>query len=374
MGINEYDTISPSKNEFEFSLLGGNTYGESIVLHLGNNKWGVIDNCINPRTKIPIALEYLKALSVPYQNVEFIVCTHWHQDHITGFTSLAKQCEKADIYLSAAMNSEEHNRIIGHQGESLSVFNPAREFVKLYNYMVESQRRLKRVVQDKVLHKTNIGDKELVLTALSPNDATISYFENTEHEQLKKLMAKEEGLFKIPKPEPNLQSIVTLLTIGGDFGLLLGADLEVTTKAGLGWAGVLESKMITTRSEVFKVPHHGSENGYDEQILKRLLKEKPYLALTPMKKGRNTLLPTPRMIDTFCNYSSQSYITSNPHISVAKHSQKVRKLIERTGQKINKLKYDYGHIRIRKEFSYDESEITCELFGKALAMSDLKEN
>lgn len=376
MGIEQYNSIPPKATEFEFSLFGrGTAYGESIVLHLGENKWGIIDNCVNPKTSTPIALEYLKALSVPYQNVEFIICTHWHQDHITGFTSLVEQCEAADIFLSAAMNSEEHNRMIGYQGKALSEFNPANEFVRLVKYIAQNPRSLKRASQDKVLHKTKIGNKELLLIALSPNDSTISYFEKTEYEQLEKLIAQEKGVFKIPKPEPNLQSIVTLLTIGNNFGLLLGADLEVTTKVGLGWEGVLESKMITTQSQVFKVPHHGSENGCNERIWKQLLKTEPYLTLTPMKKGKNTLLPTKEMIKTFCDYSSHSYITSNPHLDTVRHQDsQVRNFINRMGEKISKSNYDYGQIRLRKEFSIDESEITCELFGAALALNELLES
>ena len=372
MGINQYNVTPPEVTEFEFSLFGrGTAYGESIVLHLGDNKWGIIDNCINPRTNTPIALEYLKALSVPYQNIEFIVCTHWHQDHITGFTSLVKKCEEADIFLSAAMNSEEHNRMIGYQAKALSVFNPAKEYVKLCNYMETSKRHPKRVIQDRILHQTKIGNRDLTLTALSPNDSTISHFEQTIRKQLEKLVATEEGLYKITKPEPNFQSVVLLLTVG-DFGLLLGADLEVGTKSDIGWVGVLESKVVTTPSEIFKVPHHGSKNGYDEQIWRKLLKEQPYLALTPMKKGKNTLLPTKEMIATFCNLSSHSYITSNPHLRTVKHDTQVRKLIRKMGEKISKSNYDYGQIRFRKEFATDESEITCELFGTALKLDELK--
>ncbi len=376
MGIEQYNSIPPKATEFEFSLFGrGTAYGESIVLHLGENKWGIIDNFINPKTKKSTALEYLRAISVPYQNVEFIICTHWHEDHITGFTSLVEQCEAADIYLSAAMNSEEHNRMIGYQGKALSKFNPANEFVRLVTYIAQSPRSLKRASQDKVLHKSKIGNEELLLIALSPNDNTISYFERTEYKQLEKLKAQEDGVFKISKPEPNLQSIVMLLTIGSDFGLLLGADLEVTTKSGLGWAGILESKMITTHSQVFKVPHHGSENGYDEGIWKQLLKTEPYLALTPMKKGKNTLLPTERMINTFYNYSARSYLTSNPYLDTVRHQNpKVRNFINRKGEKISKPNYDYGQIRLRKGFSVNESEITCELFGAALPLSELVES
>lgn len=368
MGINTNYTIPPTPTQFEFSLLGrGSAYGESIVLHLGNNKWGIIDNCLNPKTKTPIALEYLQAISVNFDNVEFIIGTHWHQDHVTGLSLLAEKCEKAEIYLSAALNCAEYKCFIGFNGDTSSHFNPASAFKKLVNYARKSNRRLKQVVQDKVLYRGKIADKDLILTALSPNDATINYFQQT---QLKELYSVTGGIEQsIAKPEPNLQSIVSFVTIE-DFGVLLGADLEVTKDVELGWSGVLQSKMITRKADIFKVPHHGSENGFDKQIWDELLTPNPHLSITPIKTGK-TVLPTQTMINKLLNYSTNSHATANPYVDNAlKHNHKIRKAIKSTGLKINKLSYEYGHIRFRKDFNKNEP-LSCELFGTALHLSEL---
>lgn len=367
MGINTDYTIPPTPTQFEFSLLGrGSAYGESIVLHLGDNKWGIIDTSLNPKTKSPIALEYLNNISVPFDNVVFVISTHWHQDHVTGIASLVKQCKKAEIYLSAALNCAEYKCFIGFNGEIPSQFNPASAFKKLSDYTRKANRRLKVVVQDKVLYHGKIAGKDIMLTALSPNDATINYFQQT---QLKELYNITGGIEQsITKPEPNLQSIVSLVTIE-DFGVLLGADLEVTKHAELGWHGVLDSKMRRT-ANIFKVPHHGSENGFDKQIWDRLLKPNPNLSITPIKIGR-TILPTPIMINKLLNYSPNSYITATPYVDdTAKHNHTIRKAIRSTGLKIKKTSYELGHVRFRKDFGNDTA-LSCELFGTASHLSEL---
>ena len=50
---------APKEEEIEVSIIGPG-YGECILLHVGHNDWVVVDSCINPKTKKPAALEYLK--------------------------------------------------------------------------------------------------------------------------------------------------------------------------------------------------------------------------------------------------------------------------------------------------------------------------
>lgn len=368
MGIDNNYTTAPNSTQFEFSLIGrGSAYGESIVLHLGNNKWGIIDTCRNPKTKTSVALEYLQAISVPFDNVVFIVGTHWHQDHVTGFTSLVSRCEKADIYLSAAMNCAEYKYFIGFKNDISSPFSPAKAFQKLADYIRKSNRRLKQTKQDMVLYHGKIADKNVMLTALSPNDATINYFQQTQLKALKNITAGIEQ--SITKPEPNLQSIVSLVSIE-DFGVLLGADLEVTKDVELGWEGVLQGKMLSRKANIFKVPHHGSENGFNKQIWDKLLKPNPNLAITPIRTGK-TILPTSPMVNKLLNYAPNSYITANPYADeVAKHNHTIRKAIKSTGLKIKKLSYELGHIRFRKDLR-DDTPLSCEQFGTASHLSEL---
>ena len=47
--------IAPERSEIEVSLFGPG-YGESIVLHLGENLWLIVDSCLDPLTRDPAPL------------------------------------------------------------------------------------------------------------------------------------------------------------------------------------------------------------------------------------------------------------------------------------------------------------------------------
>lgn len=65
----------PEDDEFEIILLGPG-YGESIVLHVGNGVWVVVDSCLD-RDGRPGALRYLEGIGLePAQSVALIVATH----------------------------------------------------------------------------------------------------------------------------------------------------------------------------------------------------------------------------------------------------------------------------------------------------------
>ena len=81
----EYD--APDNHIGEISIFGPGI-GECIVLHIGQGRWFVIDSCLCPKTKQPIALQYFKDIGVDASTqVVGILISHWHSDHIQGATS-----------------------------------------------------------------------------------------------------------------------------------------------------------------------------------------------------------------------------------------------------------------------------------------------
>ncbi len=371
MGIDKKYKTAPLPEEFEFSLLGsGKAYGECIVLHLGNNKWGIIDNCVNQVTRKPLSTQYLKEINVPLENVQFILCTHWHQDHITNIVSVFEQCKNADFYISSALNCSEFINLLHFKNNIISVFNPAREFIKLTKLVKETGRKLKRVNQDQCIFYETVLGKDMSVYALSPTDETKKHFEESTRKLLENIQSDTSDI--ISKPEPNLQSVVSCINIGNTMSILLGADLENSNQKGLGWNGVLESKIIKRfgRSMIFKVPHHGSENGYNEDIWEQLVfSVDSTLVTTPIIKGDKTLLPSIPMIQTICKFSENFLITSNPYvIKKGKGKWKNQKIIDDLGLQISKIAYEYGHIRIRKKIT-DNSTLTVEKFGAALTIN-----
>lgn len=61
-------SVPPRHDETEISLFGPGV-GECIVAHVGANQWIVIDSCLDPATREPAALGYLKLIGVAPQAV-----------------------------------------------------------------------------------------------------------------------------------------------------------------------------------------------------------------------------------------------------------------------------------------------------------------
>ena len=70
----------PAADELEISFFGP-SYGESVVLHVGDGQWLIVDSCLSPSTGEPQALEYLKAIRADFSRIRAVVATHWDNDH-----------------------------------------------------------------------------------------------------------------------------------------------------------------------------------------------------------------------------------------------------------------------------------------------------
>jgi glyoxylase-like metal-dependent hydrolase (beta-lactamase superfamily II) len=83
----------PNSEILEVTVIGtGGGYGESVVVHLGNGKWIVIDSCIDPKSRISLPLLYLNKIGVNVpRDVVIILCTHWHDDHLQGLFQLLER-------------------------------------------------------------------------------------------------------------------------------------------------------------------------------------------------------------------------------------------------------------------------------------------
>ena len=85
----EIDNVKPHANELEITLIGaGREAGESVVVHLANGKWMVIDSCKSGGVVLP--LYYLRKKEVDLKDVVYVICTHWHADHIEGLSEVIK--------------------------------------------------------------------------------------------------------------------------------------------------------------------------------------------------------------------------------------------------------------------------------------------
>lgn len=347
----------PQKYQAEITLIGtGGGYGESIVVHLGNKNWIIIDSCINPVTKAPLVLEYLKELNVDIANdVKLILCTHWHDDHIKGLSEVLEECTNAsfallrinDIKKFCLFLSFEHNK-----EQVIPQSNSTSEIFKVFKIIKKRKIQPRFASCDRILYSLNLdGYCDIEVISLSPSDFSVQNFDNEISQLISEFSSSNK---KIIAELPNSKSIVLLLKFG-KYCAILGADLEVNIDNRIGWLSILNnSQAIRNKSSYFKISHHGSQNGYHNRIWKEIISESPVATLTPW--NLNTKLPTIEMLQKYCSHTDKLYMTS----PVVNNKQKKRsweetKMIEKLGYKLVEVKFSKGIIRSRLFLLDDES-------------------
>jgi len=102
----------PRADELEVSVFGPGV-GESIVVHLGDSRWVVVDSCVAPDTKRAVALDYLGEIGVDVlEQLLMLVVTHWHDDHSKGASDLLDTAPNADLVLAAALRSDDLKQLM----------------------------------------------------------------------------------------------------------------------------------------------------------------------------------------------------------------------------------------------------------------------
>lgn len=354
----------PEPNEIEVSILGGGKgYGESIVVHLGQDHWLIVDSTQHPETKKALPLEYLSSIGVNYvERIRWILASHWHDDHVKGISKIYEACPNARFICSQALEKKQF--LILLQKSSLSgakLGSGMEEFRSIFQQIQENSSPLVRAIQDRTLINLTEGDIEVY--SLSPSDAAIAAFE----ESLAELITNTGINTSISSTMgPNHTSVVTVIKAGDDV-ICLGGDLENASDTNMGWQAVVNAaKMPTGQISIFKIPHHGSQNahhnGFWDQAF--LADREPLLGLTPYNRGRN-FLPSQDDIARISSYSLAVFSTSFPKSSTKKRLPQEKKMINDLGYEVSEIPFHYGHIRLRKTIG-SSNPWNIELFGTAL--------
>lgn len=364
-------TALPSLDEAEITLIGtGGGYGESIVVHLGNNEWAVIDSCIDPFTKESLPLKYLKDLGVDIkQSVKVVLCTHWHDDHLLGISQLFNEAESAEFCWAETTDKKKFLQLVeldynklpkGASNSSTLEFGACIEIARSRN------TRLKLAKENTTIWANGtIGALRSEIISLSPSDKTILNF----HAEISELITEYGPLNKkIVAPSANAKSIAIYLKLGAHRAIL-GADLEISTDPLEGWHNILDKcHVIDKKASLFKIPHHGSSNGYLEEVWTKLLESNPVANLTPW--NRNTKLPKIVMLKKFCSHSDKVYMTKMMESSKPKkRDKKIEKTIKSLGYKISEVKFLHGIVRCRIKIADPEDSWKVELFENAVQVN-----
>ena len=364
-------TDAPPADVAEVSLIGPG-YGESIVVHLGDGEWIIVDSCAEQGSRNPVqsaAAVYLGGIGVDLATqVSRVLATHWHDDHIKGLSDVVGLCASAEFCCAAALSRKE---FLSFASFFAGTAPPAssrstREIMDVLEILEKRDALPKFLNTDSMVLRREKRDVEVY--ALSPSSKRIAEFLSRLAENMPKPGITRRK--KIRDPGPNELSVALLIDLGDD-AVLLGADLEETP--GRGWTSVVGNSQSVRgkRASVYKIAHHGSKTADCSDIWKKLLLPTPFALLTPFSRGSKRL-PSEEDVARILKHTPDAY--SSARLDSGKGAVRRDKPVERTvresGWKFQHLKQ--GHIRMRRRLGCPRSEWSIDLYGDAVSLTDIR--
>lgn len=361
---------APDPEELELSVFGPGI-GECLVVHPGGGQWIVVDSCINYRTRQPVALEYLEQLGIDVARaVRLVIATHWHDDHVRGISQVLEAASSARFVCSGALRSDEWLQLV-KLSSSFASIQTTSGISELRDVLgTIEQRRAPGAsrstagpvwaVENRVLDQWQVSPGlDARILALSPCDGSVT----RTHWEVAELLRQAEARRRLVRVSPNETSVVLWIQVG-ESRLLLGADLENGANPGTGWKAILAMTPAPQgQADVFKVPHHGSENAHHEDVWKRLLLPKPYAVVTPYA---STPLPRPSDLRRLKELTPFLYCTAPPRsFRPPKRPPQVERMAELTARNRRAIETSVGQVRLRRHLVRPSGPFQIDLFGKA---------
>lgn len=369
--------IPPSHDQIEISLFGPG-FGESIVAHLGNGNWIIVDSCVSANDNFPKALGYLNQIGVdPSTSVRLVVASHWHDDHVAGLSDTLEACSKAIFCCPVALGKMEFLELAELYSNAPTALpsGPSEIYSAIQIAAKRSKKNklayLRYAKSDSVIWASQ--DQSTTVYSLSPSDEMV-------HRSLK-FMTRSYAIAKLGSKildrltpnDPNDVATALRLDINGR-SILLGSDLESGSNSLTGWRAVLTSVVgPSEKAVVYKVAHHGAQSGHHSNVWSDLLHSDPCTMITPFRWGAHRL-PTADDRARILGLTKNCYITSNPNVSPPpppKRQSKVEAIIKMTATSRRSSVGTIGHIRWRAPMNDLSKPGDVELFDGALRLAEV---
>jgi hypothetical protein len=361
------DPSTPGDDELEISLFGPG-YGESLVLHIGDGRWMIVDSCLDPASGRSAALGYLEAIGVdPTRDVAMVLATHWHDDHVRGLGEVVEACEESHFLCSSALQCDEfleltQSNVLGAERASSGV----REFARILENLRERRHAGRTNCGPKFAHENTLVKRSphCEITALSPSSAAI---EKAMSAIAGMLPEQRRPHLRVSAPSKNEGSIA--LWMNGPAGkALLAADVERESSDDRGWGAVLAlSPAAAGRAGFVKVSHHGSESGHDGRIWDELIEVEPQAFLTPWSRGARSL-PTAEDRDRITALAPEAVQVGRIAGRPGRYDPAVERVLKEVTKSRKAAIGQIGHARARCKAS-DEGIWRVEMLAEACLLS-----
>ena len=369
-------TQPPAPEELEVSVFGPG-YGECVLIHVGHGVWLVVDSCIDPRTNRSAPLGYLESIGFnPASAIDLVVASHWHADHVRGLHELYTVASAAKFSCASALAGKEFVSLAKIYSEGAGKIPVGPE--ELYKCLTTLRHRAKETgkshhrwaITDRLLWQSSESSKlKVKLTALSPSDEMFT--------RMQQMMLNYVTLLKKGYSEPRLiagcpndVAVALLLEVNGR-QILLGSDLEQEANPSVGWSAVLVSEAVKeSKCCMFKVAHHGSASGHNDQVWDKLLEQEPIALLTPFRHGK-LRIPTQTDRERILRRTGRAFISADPNASakLPKKGTKVQALIDSTVHDRRLAAGQMGQVRWRVPLNNPADLGRVELFDGAMPLA-----
>ena len=319
----QIDIGQPAPDEIEVTTLGpGVTSGESIVLHLKDDEWMIIDSCMAGKEVLP--LKYLTSIGVEYDKVTKVVCTHWHNDHIKGLPLILAECKNAKFYLAPVGDFKGYlNVVLKAAGISPIESNVWSTLNSCLEALTNEGKREPTLLtkNSRFLHHDMLAD----MFVIGPSDEIYNRFQKS----LLKIDSKNPDKKDIENLEGNLCSMAFSINFKGQ-KILLGGDMETGRPEAhkynhslckdeciahekYGWCEAIEEGNVLFDEKPYhmvNLPHHSSASSFCPKMWRESFVEGGPLATTTyFKCARGEDLPTREMLDIYRTLCGDLYIT-----------------------------------------------------------------
>ena len=371
---------SDGKKLLKIHVIGAGK-GESIILEMPNNNWGVVD-CYSPSLSDSEAnptIIFLRRNNV--EELEFLCLTHPHDDHYLGMTQLIKEfrvnrfwrfpprpLQKVVKYFKAV-----------DKEKGICYSDSAEELKEIFRLFDEIRREKDRIAKEFVeltegfkllLNATiSIGEEKVPLRifSLGPSGNLV----DTYQEVLEKYFSGKIMYASKIDPIHNLISSV-LLVVYGNTHVILGGDAPKKN-----WKYILNNFAenlygdISIASHLVKISHHGSLTGLVNNLWKTLTNNKAYSSYAVLTPFTRYGLPERLVVEHISSYTMEVFSTNldclnfryrKPEEVLGEYN--IRKQLRDSGSKARVISDPSSQIIHRCSFSFNsDGECDFELEG-----------
>ena len=111
----------------------GKGVGESFLIHIGCDRYILIDSFINAETKNPVCLDYLYNVGLDESAIVGVVCSHWDDDHVKGMSLVLNRIKNdIDVCIPLLLSKRDIATFLAFHENARVESNSSSEFVKVW--------------------------------------------------------------------------------------------------------------------------------------------------------------------------------------------------------------------------------------------------